>query len=71
MAEEKKVKKDRTKWLREMKSELKKIVWPTKQTTLKNTATVLVGSLCVGVFVWIVDGVAVLAVTTLINAFGA
>ena len=41
MADEKKVaKKDRTKWLREMRSELKKIVWPNAKTTAKNTGTV-------------------------------
>ena len=28
MAEEKKVSKDRGKWFREMRSELKKVVWP-------------------------------------------
>ena len=32
MAEEKKVvKKDRGRWFREMRSELKKVVWPTPQ----------------------------------------
>ncbi len=41
MAEEKKVKKTRGRWLREMKSELKKIVWPNRQTVIKNTGTVL------------------------------
>ena len=35
MAEEKK--KDRGKWFREMKSELKKVVWPTGKDTAKNT----------------------------------
>ena len=40
MAEEAK-KKDRGLWFREMKSELKKVVWPNKQTVLKNTGTVL------------------------------
>ena len=39
MAEEKK--KDRGKWFREMKSELKKVVWPTGKDTAKNTGTVL------------------------------
>ena len=41
MAEEKKIKKTRGRWLREMKSELKKIVWPNRQTVIKNTGTVL------------------------------
>ena len=70
MAEEKKVgKKDRTKWLREMRSELKKIVWPNAKTTAKNTGTVLLCSLAVGAAIWIFDGVAVLAVKTLLGLF--
>ena len=40
MAEEKKVSKDRGKWFREMRSELKKVVWPDGKTTAKNTGTV-------------------------------
>ena len=43
MAEEKK--RDRGLWFREMKSEMKKVVWPTRQTVLKNTGTVLLLSL--------------------------
>ena len=69
MAEEKKVKKDRTKWFREMRSELKKIVWPDRKTTLKNTATVLLCSLAIGLVIWIFDAVAIRAVTFLIGLF--
>ena len=54
MAEEKK-KKDRSKWFREMRSELKKVVWPTASTTAKNTGTVLLCSLAVGACIWIFD----------------
>ena len=68
MAEEKKV-KDRGRWFREMKSELKKVVWPSGKETMKNTGTVLLCSLIVGAFIWIVDAVAVLAVNTLIGLF--
>ncbi len=68
MAEEKKV-KDRGRWFREMKSELKKVVWPSGKETMKNTATVLLCSLIVGAFIWIFDAVAVLAVDTLIGLF--
>ena len=67
MAEEKK--KDRGKWFREMKSELKKVVWPSGKETAKNTGTVLLCSLIVGAFIWIFDAVAVLAVNTLIGLF--
>jgi preprotein translocase subunit SecE len=68
MAEEKKV-KDRGRWFREMKSELKKVVWPSGKETMKNTGTVLLCSLIVGAFIWIFDAVAVLAVNTLIGLF--
>ena len=68
MAEEKKV-KDRGRWFREMKSELKKVVWPSGKETMKNTGTVLLCSVVVGAFIWIFDAVAVLAVKTLIGLF--
>ena len=68
MAEEKKV-KDRGRWFREMKSELKKVVWPSGKETMKNTGTVLLCSLIVGALIWIFDAVAVLAVNTLIGLF--
>ena len=67
MAEAKK--KDRGLWFREMKSELKKVVWPSGKETMKNTGTVLLCSLSVGAFIWIFDAVAVLAVNTLIGLF--
>ena len=68
MAEEKKV-KDRGRWFREMKSERKKVVWPSGKETAKNTGTVLLCSVLVGAFIWIFDAVAVLAVNTLIGLF--
>ena len=68
MAEEKKV-KDRGRWFREMKSELKKVVWPSGKETMKNTGTVLLCSLIVGACIWIFDAVAVLAVNILIGLF--
>ena len=67
MAEEKK--KVRCQWFREMKSELKKVVWPDRKTVMKNTGTVLLCSLGVGACIWIFDAVAMLAVKTLIGLF--
>ena len=64
MAEEKKVKKDHGKWFREMRSELKKVVWPDRKTVMKNTGTVLLCSLAIGVCIWIFDFVMVTAVLT-------
>ena len=71
MAEEAKKKKDRGLWFREMKSELKKVVWPDKQTVVKNTGTVLMFSLLVGVCIWVFDFVATSAVQMILNVFGA
>ena len=70
MAEEAK-KKDRGLWFREMKSELKKVVWPNKQTVLKNTGTVLLCSAVIGACIWIFDGVLNLAVQMILSVFGA
>ena len=69
MAEEKKVKKDHGKWFREMRSELKKVVWPSGKTTMKNTGIVLLCSLCIGACIWLFDGVAGLAIKTLLGLF--
>ena len=70
MAEEKK-KKDRGLWFREMKSELKKVVLPNRQTVMKNTGTVLLCSLLIGACIWIFDFVAVSAVDLILHVFGA
>ena len=69
MAEEKK--RDRGLWFREMKSELKKVVWPNKQTVVKNTGTVLLCSVMIGACIWIFDFVAVSAVDMILQAFSA
>ena len=71
MAEEAKKKKDRGHWFREMKSELKKVVWPNKKTVVKNTGTVLACSLAIGACIWIFDFVAVSAVDLILHVFGA
>lgn len=45
------------KWWRELKSELKKIVWPNRQTVMKNTGVVLMVIVVVGAAVWVMDAV--------------
>ena len=70
MAEEVKKKKDRRLWFREMKSELKKVVWPTRKTVMANTGTVLLCSLLIGACIWIFDFVAVTAVQMIISVLG-
>ena len=64
-------KKDRGLWVREMKSELKKVVWPNKKTVIKNTGTVLACSLAIGACIWIFDFVAGSAVDLILHVFGA
>ena len=73
MAEEKNVKKekkpDRSRWFREMKAELKKVVWPTPKKVAKNTGTVMLYSLVIGACIWVFDGVAALFIKTLLDIF--
>ena len=71
MAEEAKKKKDRGLWFREMKSELKKVVWPNKKTVLKNTGTVLLCSLVIGACIWIFDFAAISVVEMILKLAGA
>ena len=49
-----------------MKGEMKKIVWPTKEDTIKNTGIVIGMCACVGVFLWVFDAAAFTIVQTLI-----
>ena len=58
-----------SKYFRELRSELKKVVWPTPQQVLKNTLVVAACVLCVGVFIWLFDFVAQVGITALIGAF--
>ena len=44
-----------SRWFREMKSELKKVVWPTPKQLMNNTLIVLVAVLIVGVIVFLFD----------------
>ena len=45
-------------WFREMKSELKKVQWPTAKQTVNNTLIVILCVIVVGVFIWIFDALA-------------
>ena len=56
-------------YFRELRSELKKVVWPTPKQVLKNTLIVLACVLVVGVFIWVFDLVARIGIDALINAF--
>ena len=56
-------------YFRELRSELKKVVWPTPQQVLKNTLIVVACVLTVGVFIWLFDFVARIGIDALINLF--
>ena len=56
-------------YFRELRSELKKVVWSSPKQVAKNTLIVLVCVLIIGAFVWVFDFVANYGITTLINAF--
>ena len=58
-----------SKWFREMRAELKKVVWPTKKQVLQNTVVVLISVLVIGVFIWIFDAISNLIVQWLIGLF--
>ncbi len=57
-------------WFREMKSELKKVQWPTWKQTWNNTLTVIVCVILIGLFIWVFDWVAHNVVMALLNLAG-
>ena len=57
-------------WLRELKSELKKVQWPSKKQTINNTAVVIACVIVVGLFIWIFDFIAGGAIKGLISLLG-
>ncbi len=58
-------------WFRELKGEIKKIVWPTRQQTMNNTMVVLACCLVLGVFIWIIDAGFGWGFQTLVSFFAA
>lgn len=58
-----------TRWLREMRSELKKVQWPSWKQVLKNTGIVILCVLVVGVFIWVFDALAHRIIQALMNLF--
>ena len=54
-------------YFRELKSELKKVVWSTPKQVAKNTLIVIACVIVVGVFIWVFDFVAQALITNLIG----
>lgn len=53
--EKKKGKSGFGKFFKEVKSEIKKIVWPAKQQVIRNTIIVLAAVVVIGVVIWVLD----------------
>lgn len=58
------------KWWREMKSELKKVVWPTKKQIVKNTVVALVVMVVAAIVIWGFDEIAKLVVSAVLRLAG-
>ncbi len=58
------------KWMRELKSELKKVQWPTKKQTLNNTLVVIACVIVIGVCIWVFDALATAVMNALLHLAG-
>ncbi len=55
------------KWFREMNSELKKVVWPSKKQVINNVLVTLACVLVVGIFIWVFDAVSDFVINGIIS----
>ena len=58
------------KWFREMRSELKKVIWPTPKDTAKKTGVALVVMAVSAVVIWGFDEIAQMIVKAVISIVG-
>lgn len=58
------------KWWREMKSELKKVVWPTPKQIVNNTLVALVVMIVAAIVIWGFDEIAQMVVKAVITIAG-
>ena len=58
------------KWLREMRSELKKVIWPTKKQTANNTLVAVVVMAASAVVIWGFDELAPFVIRAVITLAG-
>ena len=66
-----KPKKKRFKFLRDVKAELKRVTWPTKQEVLRWTGVVIAALLFFGIFVAVLDNIIVTPLIVFISGIGA
>ena len=59
-----------SKWLHELKVELKKVQWPSRKQTINNTLIVIACIAVVGLCIWVFDFVAGGAIKGLISLLG-
>lgn len=59
------------KYFRDLRSEVKKVVWPSRQEVLKNTSIVLLTMVVVAIFVWGVDNIFRFLLSLLLGASGS
>ncbi|MBQ6998505.1 MAG: preprotein translocase subunit SecE [Clostridia bacterium] len=45
------------KYFREAKSEMKKVVWPSRKQVVNNTLVVIAAVLIIGIIIWILDAI--------------
>ena len=57
-------------WFRELKIELKKVVWPTGKQTVNNTLIVIACVVVVGIFIWLFDLVANRGIGLILSLLG-
>ena len=55
------------KWLKDMRTELKKVQWPTRKQTINNTLIVIACVIVVGIFIWLFDFLAGTAIEWIIT----
>ena len=56
-------------WTHDMKLELKKVHWPKRDELVKACVSVLLCVAIVGVFVWVLDGLAAAVISALLRLF--
>ena len=57
------------KWFKDMRSELKKVQWPSFKQTMNNTGIVILCVIVVGIFIWLFDAVAGALIEFLLGLF--
>lgn len=60
-------KKNIVRFFKEVRNELKKVIWPNRTQLTNNTITVLMSCLVIGVIIWVFDFVLTFGVEKLFN----